>query len=80
MLVFLICVLLLRRRRGISLRDSDGPVDVSREDAVQGDGGFEGVEQRWLETVSEVERREYSRAKGACTFPFCLPCGGSTRY
>jgi hypothetical protein len=63
MLVFLVCVLLLRRRRGIALRDHDGPVDVSREDLIQGEGGFEGVESRWLEAVSEGERREYHRAK-----------------
>jgi hypothetical protein len=64
MLVFLICILVVRRRRGISLGDSDGPVDLSREDLIQGEGGFEGVESRWLETVSEAERREYARAKG----------------
>ncbi|CCM01940.1 uncharacterized protein FIBRA_04013 [Fibroporia radiculosa] len=63
LLVFLVCVILLRRRRGIMLRDSDGPIDMSREDLVEGEGGFEGVESRWLETVSEVERRSYSRAK-----------------
>ncbi|EIN13680.1 SPRY-domain-containing protein [Punctularia strigosozonata HHB-11173 SS5] len=63
LLVFLICVLLLRRRRGIRLRDGELPVDLSREDLVEGEGGFEGVESRWLETVSETERREYNRAK-----------------
>jgi hypothetical protein len=64
MLVFVICILVVRRRRGISLGDSDGPVDLSREDLIQGEGGFDGVESRWLETVSEAERREYLRAKG----------------
>jgi hypothetical protein len=64
MLLFLVCVLVMRRRRGISLRDSDGPVDLSREDLIDGEGGFEGVETRWLETVEESERREYARAKG----------------
>ncbi|KAH0590657.1 hypothetical protein H2248_000787 [Termitomyces sp. 'cryptogamus'] len=63
LLVFLICVLLIRRRRGISLNDRDGPVDMSREELVEGDGGFEGVESRWLEGVSEPTRREYNRAK-----------------
>lgn len=64
MVVFLICVLVMRRRRGISLRDSDGPVDLSREDLIHGEGGFDGVETRWLESVSDAERREYNRAKG----------------
>ncbi|PIL32021.1 hypothetical protein GSI_06725 [Ganoderma sinense ZZ0214-1] len=63
LLLFLICVILLRRRRGIMLRDSDGPIDMSREDLIEGEGGFEGVESRWLETVSEPERRAYQRAK-----------------
>lgn len=63
LLIFLICAILLRRRRGIMLRDSDGPIDMSREDLVEGEGGFEGVESRWLETVSEVDRRSYLRAK-----------------
>ncbi|KAI0318966.1 concanavalin A-like lectin/glucanase domain-containing protein [Amylostereum chailletii] len=63
LLLFLLCVILLRRRRGISLRDSDGPVDMTREDFVRGEGGFEGVESRWLESVSEPARRSYLRAK-----------------
>ena len=67
LLLFLICVLLLRRRRGIALRDADGPIDMSRSDLVQGEGGFDGVESRWLESVTESARRMYLRAKG--TFP-----------
>ncbi|KAI0704864.1 concanavalin A-like lectin/glucanase domain-containing protein [Cytidiella melzeri] len=63
LLLFLICVILIRRRRGIMLRDHDGPIDMSREDLVEGEGGFEAVESRWLESVSEVERRMYQRAK-----------------
>ncbi|KAI0961489.1 hypothetical protein AcV7_000577 [Taiwanofungus camphoratus] len=63
LLLFLVCVILLRRRRGIMLRDNDGPIDMSREDLVEGEGGFEGVESRWLETVTEAERRPYLRAK-----------------
>lgn len=63
-LLFLIFVILLRKRRGISLRDGDGPIDLSREDLVEGEGGFEGVESRWLESVNENERRTYLRAKG----------------
>lgn len=64
LLLFLVCVLLVRRRRGISLRDHDGPVDMSREELVEADGGFEGVESRWLESESEQVRRGYLRAKG----------------
>ncbi|KAJ7070977.1 SPRY-domain-containing protein [Mycena amicta] len=59
----LVCALLLRRRRGIMLRDTDGPVDLSREDFMDGDGGFEGLESRWLESVSEPVRRAYLRAR-----------------
>lgn len=64
LLFFLVCVILIRRRRGIVLRDSDGPVDMSREELIEGEGGLEGVESRWLESVSEPVRREYLRAKG----------------
>ncbi|TRM66139.1 hypothetical protein BD626DRAFT_566767 [Schizophyllum amplum] len=63
LLVFLVCVLLVRRRRGISLRDSDGPVDMSREELIDGEGGFEGVEARWLESVPEHVQRDYKRAR-----------------
>ncbi|GBE78271.1 SPRY-domain-containing protein [Sparassis crispa] len=63
LLLFLVCVVILRRRRGIMLRDNDGPIDMSREEFIQGDGGFEGVESRWLEGVTEVESRPYLRAK-----------------
>ncbi|EPQ60765.1 SPRY-domain-containing protein [Gloeophyllum trabeum ATCC 11539] len=63
LLVFLVCIILLRRRRGILLRDSDGPVDMSREELIEGEGGFEVMESRWLESVNEVERRSYLRAK-----------------
>ncbi|KZT58398.1 SPRY-domain-containing protein [Calocera cornea HHB12733] len=63
LLIFLIFVILLRKRRGIVLHDHDGPLDLSREDIIEGEGGLEGVEQRWLETVSEEVRRDYRRAK-----------------
>ncbi|GJJ13808.1 hypothetical protein Clacol_008065 [Clathrus columnatus] len=63
LLIFLICILLLRRRRGILLRDNDGPVDLGREELIDGDGGFEGIESRWLENVDEETRRSYLRAK-----------------
>lgn len=65
LLIFLVCVLLIRRRRGIVLRDNDGPVDMSREELIEGEGGFEGVEERWLESVNENVRRAYARAKGS---------------
>lgn len=64
LLLFLIFVVFIRRRRGIILRDSDGPVDMSREELIDGEGGFEGVEERWLESVDEETRRAYRRAKG----------------
>lgn len=65
LLLFLICLLLIRRRRGIILRDSDGPVDMSREELVEGDGGFETIEARWLEGLTDDNsRRAYMRAKG----------------
>ena len=63
-LLFLVCVILLRRRRGIRLRDGEGPIDLSREDLIEGEGGLEGVESRWLESVGDPERRAYHRAKG----------------
>ena len=65
LLVFLVCVLLVRRRRGIALADNDGPVDMSREELVESEGGFDGVESRWLESVNESVRRAYLRAKGS---------------
>lgn len=64
LLTFLICVLLIRRRRGIILGDNDGPVDMSREELIEGEGGFEGVESRWLEGATDTVRRAYLRAKG----------------
>lgn len=66
LLFFLVCVILIRRRRGIVLRDRDGPTDMSREEFIEGEGGFEGIESRWLESVSETVRRSYLRAKGTC--------------
>ncbi|KAF8168045.1 concanavalin A-like lectin/glucanase domain-containing protein [Crassisporium funariophilum] len=63
LLTFLVCALVIRRRRGIILRDNDGPVDMSREELIEGDGGFEGVESQWLEGVSDNVRRAYLLAK-----------------
>jgi hypothetical protein len=68
LLLFLICILLLRRRRGIALRDNDGPIDMSRDDLALGEGGIDGVESRWLESVNESTRRLYLRAKGLLIF------------
>ncbi|KAJ7631024.1 concanavalin A-like lectin/glucanase domain-containing protein [Roridomyces roridus] len=59
----LVCAIILRRRRGIMLRDSDGPVDMSREEIIESDGAFEGLETRWLESVSEPVRQAYLRAR-----------------
>ncbi|KAF9531977.1 concanavalin A-like lectin/glucanase domain-containing protein [Crepidotus variabilis] len=63
LLTFLICALIIRKRRGIILRDNDGPVDMSREELIEGDGGFENVEARWLEDADEQTRRTYLQAK-----------------
>ncbi|PAV22296.1 SPRY-domain-containing [Pyrrhoderma noxium] len=63
LLLFLVCVILLRRRRGISLRDGDGPIDLSREELIDGEGGFDVIEDRWLESVDEDTQRSYRRAK-----------------
>ncbi|KIK94909.1 hypothetical protein PAXRUDRAFT_827520 [Paxillus rubicundulus Ve08.2h10] len=63
LLLFLVCVIFIRRRRGIVLRDNDGPTDMSREEYFDADGGFEGFESRWLESVSEPARRSYLRAR-----------------
>lgn len=68
LLLFLVCVLFIRRRRGIILRDNDGPIDMSREELLDGEGGFEGVEERWLESVNDETRRSYRRAKGDSYF------------
>ncbi|KAG9017912.1 Rsp5p-dependent ubiquitination, sorting of cargo proteins at the multivesicular body [Tulasnella sp. JGI-2019a] len=63
LLLFLVFILLLRRRRSIVLRDNDGPIDLSREEFISGDGGFEAIESRWLEAASEQERQTYRRAQ-----------------
>jgi len=69
LLTFLICVVIVRRRRGIILRDNDGPIDMSREELIEGDGGFENLEFRWLDEVDDSTRRNYLRAKGTV-----VPC------
>lgn len=65
LLIFLVCVLFLRKRRGIALSDNDGPIDMSREDIIDGEGGFDAIEANWLESESDETRRAYRRAKGA---------------
>ncbi|GAA6046912.1 hypothetical protein JCM3770_003426 [Rhodotorula araucariae] len=62
-LVFLLAILLLRRRRGIELSDEGGPTNLEREDEVEGEGGLDGVEARWLQTVDEPVKTGYVRAK-----------------
>lgn len=63
LLLFTILVILVRRKARISLGDSDGPLDVGREEELEGTGGLDGIEQRWLETVEEPIQRGYRRAK-----------------
>lgn len=47
------------------LGDEGGPVDLSVGDGVWGEGGVDGVEARWLESVDDDDiRRGYRRAKG----------------
>lgn len=65
LLCFLIAVLLMRRRKGVRLTEDGGPLDLSKSDGVIGEGGVEGVESRWLETVEPDVRAGYARAKGA---------------
>uniref|UniRef100_A0A0K3CE77 FGENESH: predicted gene_6.26 protein n=1 Tax=Rhodotorula toruloides TaxID=5286 RepID=A0A0K3CE77_RHOTO len=63
-LIFILTIVLLRRRRGIELTDDgSGPTNLEREDEVDGEGGLEGVEQRWLMSVDEPTRVGYMRAK-----------------
>ncbi|GAA5889438.1 hypothetical protein JCM6882_000742, partial [Rhodosporidiobolus microsporus] len=74
-LLFLLTLLLLRRKfgRGIALptgpggaeSDVGGPVNLADEDALfrGAEGGFEGVEGRWLEEQDEVTKVGYARAK-----------------
>lgn len=63
-LVFLIALVWVRRRRGIRLVEEGGPLDLTRNDGVIGEGGIAGVEQRWLEQVSPEVAEGYRRGKG----------------
>lgn len=69
LIVFLIGIIYSKRRRGIRLIEDGGPLDLSRNDGVIGEGGIEGVESRWLEQVSEDVRQGYRRAKGESSVP-----------
>ncbi|GAA6010627.1 hypothetical protein JCM10207_007772 [Rhodosporidiobolus poonsookiae] len=70
-LIILLTLLLLKRKRlgGIALPTSEsevgGPVNLADEQGLfrQAEGGFEGVEARWLEEQDEQTRRAYQRAK-----------------
>jgi len=64
-LILLLAILLLRRKRGIELSDEGGPTNLEREDEVEGEGGLDGVESRWLQTVDEPTKMGYVRAKSA---------------
>ncbi|KAK0558721.1 Protein ssh4 [Tilletia horrida] len=63
LLIFIILVLILRRRARIVLSDTSGPLDIGREEELEGHGGLDGVEARWLEGVEEAVARGYERAK-----------------
>lgn len=63
-LIFLIALLCMKRQRGIRLTEDGGPLDLSKGDGVMGEGGTEGVESRWLETVDPDVKEAYKRAKG----------------
>lgn len=67
LLVFLVFLLLLRRsRRGaIQLGEAGGPTNLEQEDELEGEGGLQGIEQRWLEQAEEATRAGYLRGKGA---------------
>lgn len=68
-LIFLIALLCMKRQKGIRLTEDGGPLDLSKGDGVIGEGGVEGVEQRWLETTDPDVREAYLRAKGELNGP-----------
>ena len=68
LIFFLIFLILVKRGRlsgrgGIALGDNDGPLDLSREEELDGEGGLRGIEQRWLEQQDEGTTAGYERAK-----------------
>lgn len=76
LICFLVAVILMRRKKGVRLTEDGGPLDLSKGDGVIGEGGVEGVEQRWLETVEPDVRDGYRRAKGGLEV-VCVRCGRS---
>lgn len=64
LLLFLLFLILVRRQRGIALNEDEGPIDLSREEDREGEGGLVGVENRWLDTVEESVKTGYIRGKG----------------
>lgn len=81
-LIVLVCA---RRRRGGLIRLTDrgahGPADLADDEELeQGPGGIEGLESRWLDTVSEPVKLGYIRAKGQqapCMFAHPFFCHSS---
>lgn len=63
LICFLIAVLFMKKRKGVSLTEDGGPLDLSKGDGVIGEGGVEGVESRWLETVEPDIQEAYKKAK-----------------
>jgi hypothetical protein len=63
LLIFIVLVIFVRRRARIALTEGDGPLDVGREEELEGLGGLDGVEERWLDTVDDSIRRGFARAK-----------------
>ncbi|WVF69681.1 hypothetical protein IAT40_004460 [Kwoniella sp. CBS 6097] len=63
LVVFLVAVLYMRRRKGIRLMEDGGPLDLSKGDGVIGEGGVEGVEARWMETLDPDVKEAYKKAK-----------------
>ncbi|WVW78337.1 hypothetical protein I302_100291 [Kwoniella bestiolae CBS 10118] len=77
LVVFLVAVLYMRRRKGIRLTEDGGPLDLSKSDGVIGEGGVEGVESRWLETLDPDVKEAYKRAKD---WQLQYPCFSSHRH
>jgi len=63
LLIFMILILILRRRARIILSDNSGPLDIGREEELEGHGGLDGIEARWLDGVEDAVARGYARAK-----------------
>lgn len=72
-LLFLAFVILLCRRRRMCSWDGEGPINSTREDLIEGEGGLAGGESNWIEFFSESERRTYLRAKGTSAISNSVP-------